>query len=283
MRLLFTVVAATIRDDLLNSAAALAYYFLFSMFPLLLLVAALVSAAKMRALVYHVVAALVRALPHPAAILVRTQMHQLLASSHGGLFTLGTILTLFSASQGFSGLIAALDRAYEVPETRPYWHVELLALGLTVTAGIWIVIALALLLFGRRLLFFLAGPGVVGTTLAVVWPLIRWAAIAGFFILAIALLFHAAPNLKERSGRGIWPAALTTFIIWIAISIGLAFYVNNFGHFNAIYGSLGAVIVLMLWFYLLAVALLVGAELHSELRRRARLPRHPKYPPKLAA
>lgn len=281
MGLLFTVIAATFRDDLLNYAAALAFYFLFSMFPLLLLIAALFSAAHLNGLAHSMIAALSRTLPHPAAVLVQTQLHQLLAGSHAGLFTLGTVLTLYSASQGFAGLIAALDRAYEVPETRPYWHVELLALGLTVTAGIWIVIALAMLLFGRRLLFFLAGPGIIGTGLATVWPLIRWASVAGFFILAIALLYHTAPNLK-RSGKGLWPAALTTFIIWIAISIGLAFYVNNFGHFNAIYGSLGAVIVLMLWFYLLALALLLGAEMHSELRRRAGLPREPKQPAKAA-
>lgn len=281
MGLFFTVIAAVFRDDLLNYAAALAYYFLFSMFPLMLLIAALFSVARMKGLAHLIVAGLARTLPHPAAVLVQKELHQLLAGSHSGLFTLGTVLTLYSAAQGFAGLIAALDHAYEVQETRPYWRVELLALGLTVTAGIWIVIALALLIFGRRLLFFLAGPGVVGTGLATVWPLIRWAAIAGFFILAIALLFHVAPNLK-RSGWGLWPAALTTFIIWIAISIGLAFYINNFGNFNAIYGGLGAVIVLMLWFYLLALALLIGAEMHSELRRRAGLPREPKFPAKAA-
>ncbi len=277
MGLALAVIAATIRDDLLNYAAALAYYFLFSLFPLLLLIAALAGAAHLSGVVHGLAADLSRSLPHITAAFLRRQMHQLLASSHGELLTLGTVLTLYSASQGFAGLIAALNRAYEVPETRPFWRVELLALGLTVSAGILIILALGVLVVGNRLLGVLAGPTALRGWLGTLWPLLHWGVVAGFFILAIALLYHTAPNLKH-SGRGLWPAALTTFCIWILISIGLAVYVDHFGNFNAIYGSLGAVIALMLWFYLLALALLLGAELHGELRRRAGMPRQPKQP-----
>lgn len=279
MRLLFTVVAATMEDDLMNYAAALAYYFLFALFPLLLLIASLAGALHLSAVTRAIAADLYQSLPHGTAVLLSRQLHQLLAGSHGGLLSLGTALTLYSASQGFAGLIAALNRAYEVPETRPYWHVELLALGLTLSAGVMIIIALGALLVGRRLVDMLTGATAAGHWLAAAWPLIRWVVVVGFFILAIALLYHTAPNLKH-SGRGLWPAALTTFAIWIAISIGLAVYVDHFANFNAVYGTLGAVIVLMLWFYLLALALLLGAELHGELRRRAGLPREPKQPVK---
>ena len=279
MRLLFTVGAAAVRDDLLNYAAALAYYFLFSLFPLMLLIAALAGALHLSSAVHGVSTDLSRSLPYSTAQFLRHQLRSLLAGPHGALLSLGTVLTLYSASQGFAGLIAALNRAYEVPETRPYWHVELLALGLTLSAGVMIIIALGALLVGRRLVDMLTGATVAGHWLAAAWPLIRWVVVVGFFILAIALLYHTAPNLKH-SGRGLWPAALTTFAIWIAISIGLAVYVDHFANFNAVYGTLGAVIVLMLWFYLLALALLLGAELHGELRRRAGLPREPKQPVK---
>lgn len=256
-----------LQDDVVNAAAALAYYFLFAMFPLLLFLAALLHTAHLSGLEQNIVAGISRGLPRAAATLVSLQLRQVLARPSAGLFSVGVALTLYSASMGFSGLIAGLNRAYEAAETRSFGRVLLLALGLTVSSGILVVFGLALLLLGQHLWILFTGRMPMGGALALLWPFLRWAATACFFILAIALLYRAAPNLPRR-GRPLWPGALFAFVLWMIISSILVWYLDNLGNYAAVYGSLAAVIALMLWFYFLALALLLGAEFDQQVAKR---------------
>jgi membrane protein len=262
LRLLRAAAAAAMRDDLLDWAAALAFYFLFSLFPAILLVAALLSAFHMQGLVANLVAALTAELPRAAGELVATQLHGLLQRHVPGLVSVDVLLLFYAASQGFAGLMAALDAAYEVPETRPYLRRLATALALTLSAGVFLALALAGLVLGRRLLVVVAGPAHAGLALTLLFPPLRWAAMLALMAAAVAMLYRFAPNLVGRHARGRVLAVAFALSIWAIASASLAAYINHFSRYSAIYGSLGAVIALMLWFYAVALAVLFGAEVH---------------------
>ncbi|MGH9519044.1 MAG: YihY/virulence factor BrkB family protein [Terriglobales bacterium] len=278
LMLLRKTVAAATEHGILNWAAALAFYFLFAFFPAVLLIAALLAAVHLPGLSHHLVTELDRHLPKDAAALVSQQLRILLAEHVPGLISFGVVMLLYASSQGFSGLMAALNTAYGAAETRPYWKQMALAYGLTFSAGLLVVLALSLLLLGERALTLLVGPIHVGAALQPLWPLIRWAITLAFLTLAVRLLYRYAPNVKPDA-KGIYTAVVTALGIWIVASALLAFYINRFANYAAVYGSLGAVIALMLWFYVLAVALLLGAELHNQWLRQRGLRREPRDPP----
>lgn len=271
------VMRESMEDDVLDLAAAVSYYFLFALFPALLFLSVLLSELHLTGLINNIVATLNESLPREAGTLVRQSIQQLLANHPAGLISVGTILLVYSASQGFTGLMSALNTAYEVPETRPWWRRFVLAIGLTFSAGLLVALALAVLLFGQKLLFFIAGPFQMGPALQLFWPLLRWGLIFGFLILAATLTYRYVPNVR-RNGVGTFTAAVSALILWLAASAVLATYANNVANYSAIYGSLGAVIALMLWFYVLALALLIGGEIHHEVLRAKGIQCCPGYP-----
>lgn len=261
------VLSSAIEDDVLDWAATLSFYFLFAMFPAMLLLAALLAVFHLGGLASNLVVAFSRDLPRPAADLVSQQLQGLLQSSVPGLLSLDIILLLYAASRGFAGLMTALNIAYEVRETRPYWRQLLLSLELTFSAGVLILLTLIFLVPGQRLLIILAGPIHVGMALTVLWPVIRWAVTLSCMFFAAVMLYRYAPDIRRYS-FGILPAVGSAMTLWVIASALLASYINNFSNYSVIYGSLGAVIGLMLWFYILALALLLGAEIHSTLLKR---------------
>ncbi len=277
----WTLIVHTLRegieDDLLDRAAGLSFYFLFSLFPLMLLLAALLGIFHAADMIRNSIAILSAALPHAAAHLVAGQLWQLLRQPRDDLLSLGTLLLLYSGSQGIAGLMTTLNIAYEVPETRSYPHRLALSLLLTISAGLFLAIGLALVLLGSKLLAVILGaqPAVLG----IHWVVLVFRGLLAivFLVTAIYLLYRFAPDVdweqvqipppsrsQSRLTRGIWPAALAALVLWATASVGLSFYMAWIGNETAVYGSLGAVIALMLWFYLGALAILLGAEFHCE-------------------
>lgn len=276
-KLIVNTLREGVEDDLLDRAAGLSFYFLFSLFPLMLLLAALLSIFHASDMIRNAIAVLSAALPHAAAHLVAGQLWQLLRQPHDDLLSLSTLLLLYSGSQGISGLMTTLNIAYEVPETRAYPHRLGLSILLTISAGLFLAIGLALVLLGSKLLavIFAARNGVPGFHWAV--QVMRGLLATIFLVIAIYLLYRFAPDVdwkqlptpphsRPRSAltRGIWPAALAAIALWAIASIGLSVYMAWIGNDATVYGSLGAVIALMLWFYLGALAILLGAEFHCE-------------------
>ncbi|MGH9416013.1 MAG: YihY/virulence factor BrkB family protein [Terriglobales bacterium] len=262
LRLLRSAGSAAIEDDMLNWAATLAFYFLFALFPTVLLAASLLSAFHAQGLVNNLVVALTRNLPTHAADLVATQLNGLLIHHVPGLVSIDVIILVYAASQGFTALMAALNAAYEARETRGYLKRVGLALLLTVSAGMLLAIALGILISGQQLLTILTGHIHLGFAGSLLWPAIRWAITLAFMILALLLLYRFAPDGVHTS-VGTLPAVLIALAVWIIASAVLSAYINNFGNYSAVYGSLGAVIGLMLWFYVLGISVLFGAEVHS--------------------
>ena len=264
-------------DDLLDRAAGLSFYFLFSLFPLMLLLASLLGILHAPDMIRNAIAVLSGALPGAAAHLVAGQLWQLLRQPRDDLLSLGTLLLLYSGSQGISGLMTALNIAYEVPETRSYPHRLALSLLLTISAGLFLAIGLALALLGSKLLAVMLGGHRTGLGIHGVVRILRGLLAMIFLAAAIYLLYRFAPDvdwkkaqaapplrLRNTLTRGIWPAALAAMALWTLASLGLSVYMRWIGNDAAVYGSLGAVIALMLWFYLGALAILLGAEFHCE-------------------
>jgi len=249
-------------------AAGLAYYFFLSIFPLLIFFAAMLAYVPIPNMFNAILDLMSKFVPADAMGLVRTIVKGVLNPPHGGLLSFGLLATLWAATGGFSAMIEALNIAYEVPETRPYWRTRSLAVALALLVGSLMVLGLAVSLLGPKFGELLVRHRHAGPLFAMVWPFIRWAVVLTSIVIAVELLYFWAPNVKQKFICTL-PGSVLGVAVWIAASFGLGIYVREFANYNATYGTLGGVIALMLWFYLSAVAILIGGEINSKLLKAA--------------
>lgn len=256
------------RDVLKNHtmafAAGLSYYFVLSLFPLLIALAAVVGYLPIPHLFSHILDVMARVVPPDSMGLVRKIVASVISPSKGKLLTVGLIGTLWSASSGFASMIEALNVAYDVPETRPYWKTRSLAFLLTFLIGLLMVIALSVLIVGPTFGSWLANKVDLGPEFVIVWPYLRWGVSIGFTVLAVELLYFIAPNVRHKFLHTL-PGALFGVGGWIGLSYLLGLYFQHFSGFNKTYGTLGAAIALFMWFYWTSLSILIGAEINSEL------------------
>jgi membrane protein len=252
------------KNHTLAFAAALSYYFVLSLFPLLIVLAAVLAYVPLPHLFDAVLGVMGRVIPPDSMHLVRTIIASIVTPKRGSLLTLGIVLTVWSASGGFAAMIEALNVAYDVPETRPYWKTRPLAVGLTFLIGLLMVMALGVMVVGPRFGGWLAGKIGLGPVFVAVWPYLRWSIAIAFTILAVELLYYLAPNVRQRF-KCTLPGAAIAVGGWLALSFALGIYFQNFANFNKTYGTLGAAIALFVWFYWTGLVMLVGAEFNSEL------------------
>lgn len=252
----------------LAMAAGLSYYFLLSLFPLLIFIAGILAYIPIPGLFDEILNTMSRFVPGPAMGTVRGILASVLTPPATGWISLGLIFTVWTASSGFAALIGGLNVAYDVPETRPYWRVRLLALGLAVAVGSCIIIGLAVSLMGPRFGQFLQEHRHAGPLFAAVWPTIHWVVIVASIVVAVETLYYLAPNVKQRFVCA-FPGAVLAIGTWIAASYVLGVYMREFADYNRTYGAIGGVVVLMLWFYVSATAVLIGAEVNAELLKAA--------------
>jgi membrane protein len=260
-------------DDLPGRAAQLSYYFLLSFFPLLICFFALLGYvfAAEAGLERRLLAYLGEMMPSAAFDVVRATVDELLRARGGAKLSFGLLLALWLASSGMEAVIEGLNVAFQVDEARPWWRRRLVAIGLTVTVALLAGCALALALAGGaagRLIADLLGLGAVWSAL---WSATQWIGCVAFLLFAVWLVYSLGPNLRaRRRAQAILPGAIVAVLGWMAASIGLRFYLDRFSAFGATYGSLGAVIALLLWLYLTGAVLLLGAEINSGIQSRFR-------------
>jgi len=175
--------------------------------------------------------------------------------------------TLWTASGGFAAAIEALNTAYDVEETRPFWKTRPLAVGLTFLIGFLLLSALAVMIVGPRFGEWLSYRAHISQIWALVWPYVHWSLAVAFTVLAVEALYFLAPNVKQRFWATL-PGAILAVGCWIGLSYLLGIYFRNFANFNKTYGTLGAAVGLMVWLYWTGFAMLVGAELNAELAKR---------------
>ena len=253
--------------DVMSAAAQVAFYFSFAFFPLLLFLVTLFgivleSTDNLRNELY---AYLNQLLPPSAFGLVRTTMDEIIESSSGGKLTLGALITLWSASAGVDSLRIALNRVYEVKETRSWWSTKFHSLVMTFLFILLLAIGLAAVTAGWSLVkAALAGLGLEVESPWVV-SLIQWGAIIVVMIFSTAVVYSWLPNFKKFKWVWISPGSITAILVWILFGSLFRLYLQYFNTYNKAYGSLGAVIILMLWMYITALALLLGGAINSVL------------------
>jgi membrane protein len=253
------------RNNYLTYAAALAFFFLLSLFPLLIFLASTLALMPIPDLFEQVVELMARVAPPEAMGIVQAVLRDILRGNTG-LLSIGILGAIWAASGGFAAMIGALNVAYDVREGRPYWKKRLVAIGLTILIGCMTTVALTAMVLGPRFGYWLSSHLYLSPVFAAVWPYLRWAAILAFTVLSVETMFYLAPNVRQRFLSQL-PGALVTVLVWLGASYGLGWYLRNFADFNKTYGALGAAVALMLWFYLTALAVLLGAELNAELTR----------------
>jgi len=251
-------------DEIPDRAAALSYYFLFSLFPALLFLTSLLGMLPVPDLMDRFMGYFAQTLPEDASSVVRKTLHEIQRGAHGGLLSIGMIGTLWAASSGMGSVMNALNVAYHISETRPWWRRQLIAIGLTVGFTVFILTALVLLVFGPRLSGAFAGRFGLGPQFTSVSNALNLPLVILFVLVGIALIYYLAPDAEQR-WRWVTPGSAVAIVLWLGMSYGLRLYVTQFANYNATYGSIGGVILLTLWLYLTGLVLLLGAEVNSEI------------------
>lgn len=254
-------------DDIFGRSAQLSYYFLLALFPLLLFITAVLgqfaeAGTELRENLLNLLGSVV---PQEAGDLIHETIEKVEEGSGGGKISFGILATLWAASNGMTAICQTLNIAYEVEETRPWWKVRLISLGLTLTLAVLILSSLTLTLFGGHIAEYIAASFSFGQVFTWGWKILQWPVILLFVLVAFALIYYLAPDVKERSWHWVSPGAGIAVVLWLAVSFGFRAYLSYFNSYNATYGSLGAVIILMLWFYLTGAAILIGGEVNSEI------------------
>jgi membrane protein len=251
-------------DDLLNLAAQQAYYFFFALFPALLTFISLASFFPIDNLTGQIVSVLGRFAPPEVITIITDQINKISESAHGGILTFGFLLTLWSSSGALVSIITTLNAAYDITEGRPLWRVRLTAIGLTIGVAFFILLSMALVLVGPTMAEHLANTMHLGG--AVKWTMwvLQWPIVFAFVATGIGLVYYFAPD-AEQDWVWITPGSVIATMLWVVVSLGLKLYITYFGSYNETYGTLGAFIVLLTWFYLSGLAILVGAEVNAEI------------------
>jgi len=255
-----------LRNHTLQMAAALSYYFVLSLFPALIFLSAVVAYLPVPDLFNQALALMSRFLPADSMGLVRRVLADVITPNRGTFLSFGILGALWAASGGFAAAIEALDLAYEVEDERPFWKTRPLAIGLAFLTGALLLIALSVMVVGPRFGAWLAARVHLSDLFVFLWPYIHWTVAVGFTVLAVEALYFLAPNVKQRFGATL-PGAALAVGSWIGLSYLLGIYFRHFANFNKTYGTLGAAIALMMWLYWTGFAMLVGAELNSELAK----------------
>ena len=263
-------------DDLFTWAAALAYSWLFAVFPFLLFLLTLLPYLPDKAKsdaeteVHRMVFA---AAPHDAAEIIWTYIHEnienLLQAREGKFLPrlLGLVLALWAASGGMNMTMAALDRCYEIDRGRPFYKQRPLALGLTLVVAVLILLVMSLLPIGtlvKHLVverYQLIQPH---HPLLILFDIVRWTLALFFLVAVVALIYYKGPSIRHRF---LWltPGSVFTVVVWIVLGLSFRLYVDTWGKYHKTYGTVGGVVVLLLFFYIDALVLLIGAEIDSEV------------------
>lgn len=258
------------RDDSFGDAAKLSYYFLLALFPLLIFLTSaiglIVGGTSMRHTLFQYLA---RVMPSSASQLIDSTMLEVTKSSSAGKLSLGLMLALWLASSGMGAITEALNTAYDVEETRAWWKRQLAAVLLTVGLSVLIIAALALVIGGGRLADYLAAVFGFGSAFTWVWKILQWPLALASILTAFALIYYFAPDLRDQDWKWITPGSVIGVALWLLASFGLKSYLHFFNTYSTTYGSLGAVIILMLWLYLTGLAVLIGGEVNAEIENVA--------------
>jgi membrane protein len=254
-------------DDLLGWSAQLSYYFFLALFPALICFVALASFFPIEHLTDIVLAILTRVAPPDVLSLVDRQLMAIAESHNTGLLTFGIIGTVWSASAGMQTLIRTLNFAYHVPETRPWWRVRLRAMAMTLVMPAFALASITVVFVGPVIGARLAETLHLSAVFVWVWRIIHWPLVFTLIVAGLAFVYTVGPDASQR-WKCLIPGSLFATLVWIGASLGLRWYVTSLSTYQKTYGTIGAALVILLWFYVSGLAMLVGAELNSVVNEK---------------
>ena len=266
----------TNEDDIFGRAAQLSYYFLLALFPLLLFLTTLLGyfADAGSQLRNNLLGYLSPLMPSAALQLVQTTLDEVSKARGGGKLSFGILAALWAASNGMGAISQTLNIAYDTEELRPWWKVRLISIALTLTLAVLIVSALAIVLYGGRIADLVAAASGFSRVFTITWKILQWPIALAVLFTTFALIYYFAPDRRNRKWQWITPGSLVALVLWLLVSFSFRAYLHFFNSYSATYGSLGALIILMLWFYLTGAAILIGGEINSEIESANRSDRN---------
>jgi membrane protein len=254
-------------DELFIRSAALSFYFIFAFFPMLLSLVVMVGFfARNQEVHAGLVSQFNKLMPASAVALVEKTIREISEHSSRWKLVLGLLAAVWSGSSGVSSIMAALNRSYRVRESRPYWKRTLLSLGLAAAISALTIAALAIFLTGGDLAQMVGSRTGWSHATISLWQNAEWPIALLFVLFALALIYNLAPDLP-RPWRWITPGSLVAVLAWVAVSLVFRVYVHYFSSYSRSYGSLGAVMVLLLWLYITGLAILAGGMIDAVVDR----------------
>ena len=257
------------KDEVTDRAAALSYYFLFALFPALLFLTALLAYLPVEGLQDRLLAYASDVLPSDAASTLERTLKEIVTERRSGLLSIGVLAALWASSNGMASVMSTMNRVWGVKEQRSWWRRRLLAVGLTLGFSAFIIGSLLLLVFGGVIGEAAANLFGLGEVFKTVWNAVSIPLVIVCALFGIELVYYVAPA-GPREWHWITPGAAFALVGWLGMSFGLRMWVSRFADYSATYGSIGGVILLMLWLYLTSVVLLIGAEIDAEIEAAAR-------------
>jgi membrane protein len=255
---------AFFEDNCLGMAAQLAYYFFFALFPTLLVLVALASYFPVTTLIDDLFRTLGGIAPPEVLQIITDQIKKIGEGEDGGLLTVGMLVALWSASAAMTAIVDTLNAAYDITEGRPWWKVRLTAIALTIAVAVFILVSFALVLVGPTLATHLAERFYLGDAFEWTWKILQWPVVFALASAGIAMIYYFAPD-AEQDWVWLTPGSVVATMLWLVASLVFKYYVANFGNYNETYGAIGAVMILMLWFYISGLVILFGAEMNAEI------------------
>lgn len=264
-------------DEVFTRSAALSYYFFSSLIPMVFFLMAVLGlfASQSQHLQDTLLGYAGRVMPGEAFTLVQKTLKEISNSSSGLKMAFGLVLALWSGAGGVSSIMDAINRCYHVNEGRPLWKQKLVALALTVSIAILTICALIIVLYGGNIAEFVGRHVGLSNIVVMTWKIVQWPVALFFVIWSFALIYYWGPD-TEQDWQWITPGSLIGVLVWIGASVLFRVYLHFYNSYSKSYGSLGAVIVLLLWLYITGLAILIGGEINSEIEHAAAERGHPE-------
>ncbi|WP_257143968.1 YihY/virulence factor BrkB family protein [Bacillus sp. AFS002410] len=252
-------------DEIASRSAELAYYLMLSLFPFLIVLTQVITFLPLTT--DEIMSFLSQYAPPDAMAIIKSNLQLIIGQSHGGVLSVGVIATLWASSNGINAIIRALNDAYNVEDKRNYFVTRGVSIILTIIMIFVIVFALLIPVFGKVIAKFVFEFLGISNDFLYTWSIIRWTLSFVILLIVFTVLYSIGPS-KVVHIKKVFFGSLFATLGWIISSFGFAFYVDNFGNFTSHYGSLGGIIVLMIWFFISAMVVIIGGELNALIKER---------------
>jgi len=258
----------TSEDDIFNGAAALGFYLTLAIFPAMIFLMAVIPYLPIQNVDQAIMDLLRQALPSDAAQMFSGVVQQITREQRGGLLSFGFLGALWATSSGMYAIMQQLNITYDVEEARSFIRARLTAIGLSLLFGVLVIGGFSLIVLGGQIQDWLGSRFGYSEALLTFFVVFRWIIIVLGLLLAFALIYYLAPNVEQRFVF-ITPGSIAGVLVLMLASLGFAWYARSFGNYDATYGSIGAVIVLMLWLYIAGLSILIGSEINALIEHHA--------------